>query len=105
MFLKEQTNLIDKHYNMLKELGYWQEYSDLYKRGFNVQYESKPYIVFTTGNSDLVIHQNLFTGKFVFLDEFKEIPINEISVEKLKDFILKKFEENYEMYWRNERNK
>lgn len=120
MFLDEQTLFIEKHYPMLKEMGYWMAESGLYKRGYEHEYTSEIYIVFKTetGQSDLYIKQNLFTGKWTidisekkpYIVNNSENPnlyyqynVNELSVDELRNIILKKFEKNFESFWREER--
>lgn len=119
MFLDEQTLFIEKHYSMLKEMGYWMAESGLYKRGFENEYTSEIYVEFktVTGLSNLYVRQDLFTGKWA-IDVSKRkthithgneeqnlhyrYNVNDLSVEELKNIILEKFEKNAEYLWREE---
>lgn len=119
MFLEEQTKFIEKHYPMMKELGYWMAESDLYKRGFEHEYTSEIWLEFktVTGMSNFYLKQNLFTGRWTFddcepnvndKDRYKPnnnyvYNINDLSTEEFKEILLKRFKKNGEDFWREER--
>lgn len=114
MYLDEQTKFIEKHWQLLKSMGYSFKETGIFKRGFTTEYESEIYTVFTTTTkvSDLYVRQNMFTGRWTIHEQIQKedgefihlvYNINDMSSKELSDFVLRIFERNGEEFWREEK--